>query len=250
LEVDLKKTTRISFLDVPVDLIEKEYLFEKLDEMVREGNKHQIVLLNISKLLKAKVNKEYHRFLREASLILPVSKGIIAGIRFQKKGEATRYNPYEIIIKLLSNVESYFKGVYLLGSRIQDLIEAEKNIKGSFPTLKVIGRFSGYFKRKMENDIKTSIRKSAPAVILAGNGVKGKELWLYRNTIDFNPGISLWVDNYLDIFAGKDKNITKRMFNLGLESCTELFVKPWKFLLIFPYIYFKILVLIYKIIQR
>ena len=246
----MKRMTRINFLGVPVDIIDNETLTEKIEEMIRDGKKHQIVLLTINKLLKFKNNIEYQRLLREASLVLPVSRGIISGIKFQKKIEVTRYNPYEFIIKILSLVEKNNKGVYLLGSEIRDLIEAEKNLKASFPTLKIIGRFSGYFKRKMENDIKTSVRKSAPALVLAGKGIKGRELWLFRHINDFNAGIFLWVENYLDIFAGKEKNISKKVFNLGLESLSGLLIKPWKIFLLFPYLYFKTLVIVYKILHK
>lgn len=247
----MKEIKRIKFLNVPVDIAEKDEVEKIFENIVRQNNeKHQIVLLTIGKLIKAKFSKEYAQILEEASLILPVSRGIIKGVQFHKKGDIPRYNPYEFIIKILSILERFNKEVYILGAKPKILLEAEKNLRVSFPGLKFIGRCSGYFKKAAENDIKTSIRKSAPVLTLGGKGLPGKEKWLYRNMKDFNPGIFLWIDNYLDIFAGKDKNISKKMFNIGLESLTGLFSKPWRIFKIFQFFYFKILVLFYKILGK
>ena len=37
-------------------------------------------------------------------------------------------------------------------------------------------------------NVLTAIKKSSPALLLTGKGLKGKNLWLYRNSQSFNPG--------------------------------------------------------------
>ncbi|MBN2536485.1 MAG: WecB/TagA/CpsF family glycosyltransferase [Spirochaetales bacterium] len=239
---------RKSFLGIPVDSADPESAYNAIEGFLQDGKKHQIVLLTIDKLLKARVDPEYNRCIREASLILPVSSGIIHGARFHDKGELFRYNPYEFLIKLFMILEKYEKTVYLLGSRKEYLMEAEKNLKVSFHGLKIIGRFAGFFNKEMERKIILTIKKSSPALLIVGKGVPGKEKWIYRNKNEFNPGICFWIDNFIEIFSGTEKNISKRMFQFGLESLPGVFKKPWKLFKIFPFLYFKILVLIYKIL--
>jgi N-acetylglucosaminyldiphosphoundecaprenol N-acetyl-beta-D-mannosaminyltransferase len=243
----VRRVRRINFLNVPVDIVDTDTVFQVIEDFLQDTEKHQIVLLNVDKLLKGRIDDEYNRCLREASLVLPVSTGIVRGIRFQKKGEATRYNPYEFIIRLFILIEKLQKTAYLLGSQKEDLMEAEKNLKVSFPDLKVIGRFAGYFKGNMEDNVILTIRKSSPAILFVGRGVPGKEKWVFRNKKNFNPGVYIWIDNYFEIFSGREKNMSKHLFKLGLESMAGFFRKPWKVFRIFIFFYFKLLVLVHRI---
>ena len=88
------------------------------------------------------------------------------------------------------------------------------------------------------------------AIDLHGHGstaawAGGRPMRLAKN---MNPGVFVWIDNYLEIFSGKEKNASKKLFKSGLESLTERVYRPWRLLKVIPYIYFKLLVLFYKIL--
>ena len=74
-----------------------------------------------------------------------------------------------------------------------------------------------------------------------------RDKWIARNRKHFKPGIYIWVGNCFEIFAGKERNVSRRTFYLGLESIPEMIRKPWQVFRLFPYLYFKLLVLIYRI---
>ena len=95
---------RISFLNVPVDTYNKKTSIERIKEILSsaDGQNHQIVFLDLKKLLKVRRNREYFRCLRTATLILPTSRAIVRGAHFQRKQELTRFNQFEFIIRLLS----------------------------------------------------------------------------------------------------------------------------------------------------
>lgn len=238
---------RIQFLNVPVDSGTQEAVFERIEQLLLDGGGHQIILLTTRKLLKAKTDLELNRCLRQADLVLPVSRGIIRGAGFHRKAPLHRYNPFEFIIRLLALAEGLDRSIYLLGARKEELEKAESNLRTSFPALKVIGRYSGYFDRTMEQNILLAIRKSAPSFLLVGKGVADRDKWINRNRKHFNAGIYIWVDNCFEIFAGSEKNISKRLFRIGLEYFTDFFRKPWKLFAVFPYLYFILLVVIYRI---
>ena len=238
---------RIPFLNIPVDGASEEATLEAMERMLLDGSGHQIVLLTARKILKAKTDLELNRSLRQADLVLPVSRGIIRGARFQRKPPLVRYNPFAFVIRLLALAERLEKTVYLLGARKEELERAERNLKTSFPELRVVGRYSGYFDKTMEKNILLAIRKSSPAFLLVGRGVPDKDKWITRNRSHFNAGIYLWVDNCFEIFAGSERTVSKKLFGLGLEYFGDFFRKPWKALAIFPYLYFVLLVLIYKV---
>jgi N-acetylglucosaminyldiphosphoundecaprenol N-acetyl-beta-D-mannosaminyltransferase len=244
------KAKRVSFLNVPVDIVEPDTVLELAENYIQNGQRKYIAFLTIDKLLQARVDNEYNRYLREAALILPVSLGIVKGLRFHKKGVAARYNPYEMIIRLCMLAEKLNKNVYLLGSHYDDLLEAEKNLKVSFPKIKIIGRCAGYFNQQKESDIIIAVKKSSPSLIFLGKGLPGKEKWISRNAKNMNPGLFVWIENYLEIFSGKEKNASKQLFRMGMESLAGMVYKPWRSFRLFPYLYFKFLVLVFKILGQ
>jgi N-acetylglucosaminyldiphosphoundecaprenol N-acetyl-beta-D-mannosaminyltransferase len=238
---------RISFLSVPVDGLDLDGALKTIESYLQDAQGHQLVLLTTQKLLKAHRDLDFLRCLRKSDLVLPVSRAIIKGARFQKKRCLHRYNPFEFIIRLLALAERLDQSIYLLGSRKEELETAEKNLKISFPELKVVGRYSGYFDKTMEKNIVLAIRKASPGFLFVGRGVPDQDSWIARNRQHFNPGVYIWVDNCFEIFSGKERSISKQIFNLGLESLADILKRPWKIFRIFPFLYFKLLVLIYKI---
>jgi N-acetylglucosaminyldiphosphoundecaprenol N-acetyl-beta-D-mannosaminyltransferase len=238
---------RLSFLNVPVDALELDQTLKTMESYLQDAQGHQIVLLTSRKLLRSRRDLDYLQCLRKSDLVLPVSKGVIKGARFQKKRALHRYNPFEFIIRLLGLAEKLDQSIYLLGSRKEELEQAEKNLKVSFPDLKVVGRYSGYFDKTMERNIVLAIRKASPGFLLVGRGVPDQDKWIARNRQHFNPGVYIWVDNCFEIFSGKERNISKQVFKMGMESVADLPKRPWKIFKIFPFLYFKLLVLIYRI---
>ena len=238
---------RISFLKVPVDALDLDQTLKTLESFLQDAQGHQVVLLTAQKLMKSRRDLEYLRCLRKSDLVLPVSKSIIRGARFQKKRPLHRYNPFEFIIRLLTLAERLDQSIYLLGAKKEDLEQAEKNLKISFPDLKVVGRYSGYFDKKMEKNIVLAIRKASPGFLLVGRGVPDQDKWIARNRQHFNPGVYIWVDNCFDIFSGKERSVSKQAFNMGMESIVDLPRRPWKIFRIFPFLYLKLLVVMYRI---
>ncbi|HEQ70930.1 MAG TPA: glycosyltransferase, partial [Spirochaetia bacterium] len=164
-----------------------------------------------------------------------------------KRIRATRYNPFDYIISLLSYAERNGHTVYFYGGKKHVLEKAEQNVRTSFPDLKIIGRHAGYVTPATERNVLTAIQKATPAFLLVGRGVKGRELWLYRNRQEFKKGLVVWVDDCLEIFAGTKKYAGEKLFAAGLESAAGILKRPWRFLRILRWLYFNILLVIYKI---
>jgi N-acetylglucosaminyldiphosphoundecaprenol N-acetyl-beta-D-mannosaminyltransferase len=240
---------RISFLNVPVDTYTRDSAIEKIKQILNspDGQNHQIIFLDLKKLLKVRMNREYFRCLRTATLILPTSRAIIRGAHFQRKQELTRFNQFEFIIRLLSAADELKKSVYILGSKKEDLEKVESNLRTSFPNMPIVGRYTGNFSREMEKNILIAIKKSSPSFVIVGSGIRKADLWIMKNRDLLNPSIFVDAGNCFEIFSGRQKKIPDTLFKMGLESMQGFFKRPWKIFNIFPYIYFKLLVLIFKI---
>jgi len=238
---------RIQLLNVPVDIIPPEQLSQTVYDLLSDEKEHNIILLSLWDLLRARGNEEYRSYVLKASLVIPISKSLISGIKFLTGQKVYRYMPFDFIISILTILEKREFSYYLLGGRNKILQKTEKNLKQTFPKLRLVGRFPGYFKKQDEPTIIQAIKKASPSLLLAGKGVRSDERWIHRNTALLGKGMRLWCSDIFEVFAEKKKHPSRSVFNKGLEWIGYCFQKPYKFFRIFPYIYYKLLLLFYKL---
>jgi N-acetylglucosaminyldiphosphoundecaprenol N-acetyl-beta-D-mannosaminyltransferase len=237
---------RISLLKVPLDIVTPDRLEEVVYELLDRGKGQNIVLLSLWDLLKARRNGEYRAFVQEAALVIPISKSLVRGARFLTGKTPARYMPFDFVVQLLAILEKRELTVYLLGSRGRVLQKTEKNIRQTFPGLRIVGRYAGAFRKQEEATLMEAIRKAAPALLLVGQGVRGEECWIARNSLRLSRGLRLWCSDLFDIFAEKRQRPSRGVFDRGLEWIGFCFQRPPRFFRIFPYLYYKWLLLIYR----
>jgi N-acetylglucosaminyldiphosphoundecaprenol N-acetyl-beta-D-mannosaminyltransferase len=219
-------------------------------ELLAAGKGQNIVLLSLWDLLRARRSGEYRSFVLQAGLVIPISKSLTGGVRFLTGKTAIRYMPFDFIINLLTILESREFSVYLLGGKRRILQKTEKNIRQTFPRLRIVGRYIGAFKRQEEPVILEAIRKASPSLLLVGKGVSGEEQWIVKNNALLSGGLRLWCSDLFEVFADQKKRPSKKTFDRGLEWIGYCFQQPLKFFRFFPYMYYKLLLLFYRIFKK
>jgi N-acetylglucosaminyldiphosphoundecaprenol N-acetyl-beta-D-mannosaminyltransferase len=225
-------------------------LTEAIYELLAAGTGRNIVLLSLWDLLRARRSGEYRSFVLNAGLVIPISKSLIGGIRFLTGKTAVRYMPFDFAVNLLTILESRELSVYLLGGGLRVLQITEKNIRQTFPRLRVVGRYIGAFKRQDESTILQAIRKASPSLLLTGRGVSGGEQWIVKNNNQLNGGLRLWCSDLFEVFAERKKRPSRKTFDRGLEWIGYCIRNPLKFFRFFPYCYYKFLLLIYRLFKK
>jgi len=241
---------RISFLKVPIDIVKPEQLDRLTYNLLAEGKEQNVILLSVWDLLRARRNSEYRDYINKAALVIPISKSIIRGIQFLQGKQAVRYMPFNFVIKLLTILEQYEYSSYLFGGKKRVLIKIEKNLRETFPGLRIVGRYPGGFRLQEEPIIIEAIRKASPSLLLVGKGVRGGEYWISRNSKRLGKGIRLWCSDLFDVFAERKRHPSERVFELGLEWVSYTLQNPMKLFRIFPFIYYNLLLLVYKIAKK
>lgn len=216
--------TRTRLLNVPVDAVTEAQALEQVERLLLDKQHHQILFLTLRGLFRGRRDPEFRRCLREASLILPVYPGLVRAARFLHRGSLSLFSPFSFVIRLLSAAERLNRTVYLLGARKEALERAERNLKGSFPRLRLVGRFAGYFPKPAESNVLVAIKKATPAFLLVADGLPGREMWILRRKRELTPGIALWVGDCFEIFSGK-----RRTSLLPVEGAAGLF-SPFRLL--------------------
>ncbi len=227
---------RIEVLGVPVDILQPEELEMTILELLARPGTKQIIFLSIWDLMKARHKGEFQDCVKNADLVLPVSKSIISGANFLKKNVPVRYNPFTTVINVMSILDNHYKSLYMLGAHKQTLMMAEQNVKDTFPNLKIVGRFNGYYNKLMEPNIIQSIYKTSPALVLLSDGIKDKNCWPYKRRNQFASSIFMYYKDALGIFSKRIKRVSEETFDKGHEIYHEIIRNPLKIFLILPYL--------------
>ena len=229
---------RISLLGVPVDICSPENLENEILELLAKPGTKQIIFLSIWNLLRARHKGDYADAIKNADLILPVSKSILKGARFLKLDVPVRYNPFNAVIQILGILDAHYKSLYLFGSNKKTLSKAEHNIRDTFRNLRIIGRYVGYYPKNVENDIVEAIFKAQPSLVLLSDGIKEKNCWAYRRRNRFSSSIFLYYKDSFGIFSERVKRVSEKTFDKGHEIWFEIIHNPFKIFLIVPYIWY------------
>ena len=189
--------SRISLLGVPVDICPPENLESEILELLAKPGTKQIIFLSIWNLLRARHKGDFSETIKNADLIIPISKSILKGAKFLKLDVPVRYNPFNAVIQILGILDSHYKSLYLFGSTKKTLTKTEHNIRDTFRNLRIIGRYVGYYPKSVENDIVEAMFKAQPSLVLLSDGIKEKNCWAYRRRNRFSSSIFLY---YKDAF--------------------------------------------------
>jgi N-acetylglucosaminyldiphosphoundecaprenol N-acetyl-beta-D-mannosaminyltransferase len=244
------RVERIDLLKVPIDILPEEKFEEIVKAMLDDGELHQIVLLSLWDLMRCRRNPEYRAMIGQASLVIPISLTVVKGAKFLKRTVPIRYMPFDFLIRLFNVLERWNKTAYLLGSKKKHIQIAERNLKATFPGMRIVGRYAGYYGKGFEGDIIAAVRKAAPSLLLVGRGVSGREKWIPRNIKSFKSGLFLWCSDAFDVFAEKRSRVSKSTFQKGLEWLPYMLRSPWKIFRGFFFFYYKILLVLYRIRKK
>ena len=231
---------RISLLGVPVDDCTPENLENAILELLAKPGTKQIIFLSIWDLLKARHKNYFSECVKNADLILPVSKSILRGAAFLKLPIPERFNPFTAVIQILSILDKHYKSLYLLGSSKKTLTKTEHNIHDTFRGLKIVGRYVGYYPKNIEDDIVSAIFKAQPSLVLVSDGIKEKNCWSYKRRNRFSSSIFLYYKDAFGIFSERVKRVDEKIFNKGHEVFVEVLHNPFKIFLLLPYIWYLI----------
>ncbi len=230
-----ERKERLNVLSVPIDVLEDEAFEERIESLLSSDSVEQIVLLGLWDYVRARGRSVFARTVRSASLVVPASKTLQHIVWFLHGRRLPRYLPFDFVVKLLTTLEKKERSVYIIGSRPETLQRATSNVRGSFPGLHVVGRCSGEFDRADEENVILAIRKASPSLILAGNGLAGRDKWLYIHREKFVRGVTLWYGPCIEMFAGKRKRTSRELWRRGLDFLPEFLTRPWRIYRLFPY---------------
>jgi N-acetylglucosaminyldiphosphoundecaprenol N-acetyl-beta-D-mannosaminyltransferase len=240
---------KIRVLNIPIDILPPGTFESAIGELLQKEGPKEIIFLSVWDLLKARGKNDFAAAVQSADLVIPISKSIVRGAAFLKQPIPERYNPFEAVISILYTLDLRGETLYMLGGRKKTLMEAERNVRATFPNLRIVGRYASYGK-SAESNIILAVRKASPAVVLLSEGIPDKKNWFYRRKSHFNASIFVYYREAVGIFSKTAKRVSNKTFERGMEIWHEIFRNPFKVFLIFPYLRYCLLLVFYRLTDK
>jgi N-acetylglucosaminyldiphosphoundecaprenol N-acetyl-beta-D-mannosaminyltransferase len=223
---------------------------ELADTLLAQSGVSQIMLVRWWDFMRVRRDGELRKCARSASLVVPVSISLVMGARFLRRRRLVRHLPFDFVIRLLGALEDRQRSIYLLGGTHQTLRTVEQNLRGTFPGLRCVGRYTGFHGDSVESDILTAIRKAEPDLVLLGTGVPAGEKWAARHRSDLGTCIAIHSPDTFEIFAEKRQRTSRAAFKRGLDFVPDLVRRPWRVLRFPVYLWYLLLLAGSRVFRR
>ena len=221
---------RVSVLGIPLDSVSNEQIDERIYQLLENEKVNQICFITFRDIMRAQFNRDLRMCFKKSSLNIPITVSARFAAVILNVEKPVVHNPFTFIIRLLGVLEKYQKSIYILGSRKKNIQQSDKNLRASFPGLHIVGRYAGTFSRHEEINVLTAIKKSSPSLLLTGKGLKGNNLWLYRNVQSFNPGLIMWGKSCFEVFSGNKRKPQDMKGMIWLRESLLSLLLPWRLL--------------------
>jgi len=250
----VKQIQRINFLGVPIDILPEKHLEAFILKMLESGKSWKIVLLSYKDFRKARRDKELQTYLFRAGLVIPVDKSLEWGMKALGLPIPVRYHPFDFAIRLFGILEQKRMSLYLLGGSVPEVQKAADTVKTGFPGLVLIGRHAGRYPKETETTIQTAIQKSSPSLLFAGTGLQGRVKWIFYAEKTITSPLVFWSAEAFQIIVGKKRlpprEIFKSRFRQGTLGLAGLWYNPFRWLRIFSYLSYALIVLFSKLFSK
>lgn len=223
---------RVDFLGTPIDSVDMEESLQRVDEYVRTGKAHHVLVTNANKFWLMRRDPRLKGIAERADLILPERaiavcsalvgrrlKGDVAGVAFAKE--------------LLPYCEKRGYSIYFLGAAAEVLQSMLETVHREYPGLKVAGYHHGYFIKDKNDAVLDDIRRKRPDVLLVAMGSPLQEYWI-RESLDLerlSVPVSVGVGGSFVVIAGLKKDAPRWVRKSGFEWLFRLTQDPrnyWK----------------------
>ncbi|HEY6193302.1 MAG TPA: WecB/TagA/CpsF family glycosyltransferase [Bacteroidota bacterium] len=191
-----------------------------------DGRAREVFFTNVHSIFLSRRNRDFHRHLNDADLVLPDGSGLRLAGRILKTPIAENLNGTDFTPKVLREAETKGWSVYFLGAHPSVIGPCLSHVAESFPNLRIAGAYNGYFSPEEEPLIIEEINSREPDILLVALGSPNQELWIARHAGELKTAVCLAVGGLFDFLARIRRRAPLWMRKLGLEWVYRLLQDP------------------------
>ena len=216
----------VKLFGVKFHKVEEDAAFKRFLYLLNRKTYSMIFTPNPEIVMMAQKDLEYKDILAEGDLVIPDGIGIIMASRIKKLGLEKRLPGIEMMESILKYCNNAKKSIYLLGSSSENVENAAKNIRETYPNIDIAGYHDGYFDENEELKIVDKINDVKPDILFVAMGAPKQEKWMYKYRKILNVKVAMCVGGAVDVWAGAVKRAPKIFRKIGLEWFYRIITNP------------------------
>ena len=238
---------KFDVLGTKIDLVTLSDVLDFVDEAVLKKRKTQIATVNNEFIVEAQKNDEFKEVLRNSSLAVADSTGVVKAVKYLHGEEIERIPGADLFMEICKRAAKKGHRIYLLGGKNGVAQKAKDHLLKLYRYLHVVGLKDGiYISGESDNSkIIQDINRTKPDILFVGLGAPKQDIWINHNLEKLSCYVFIGVGGSLDYASNTIRRAPKAMREAGLEWLFRLIVQPkrigriFKATVVFPYLVFK-----------
>jgi len=221
----LKDKTEILTLKIN-NITMQQMVSELINTIYNKEAKKLIYTPNSEIAVRAYDDTSFSKLLNRADFLVPDGAGLLLAARLLGEPLQERVAGYDLMRKLLNEIEDKDISVYFLGGKPGIIDSAVQNIREELPELSMAGFHHGYLDSDSKEMIIEEINNKKPDILLVGMGVPLQEKFFDSHFEDLDVQIGLTVGGSFDVLSGQSKRAPLWMQKMYLEWFYRLLQEP------------------------
>ncbi|TKJ39025.1 glycosyltransferase [candidate division LCP-89 bacterium B3_LCP] len=222
---------KASYLKVRVDKVSLDDTLDHCEEFIHTRVPHQIVVVNVAKLVKARRDPFLKQIINESDLVGADGVPLVWISKLLGNPIPGRVNGTDLMEQLVKRAAEKGHSIFFLGAKAEVVQKVVKIFTEKYPDLKVAGYRDGYFRHEEEDQVVDEIRSSNADIIFLAFGSPKKEIFVKKYLYRMNVPVVHGVGGSFDVVAGVTKRAPAWMQNCGMEWFYRFLQEPrrmWK----------------------
>ncbi len=218
---------RVFLQDIPIDLIDRAQLVERITGWLRHPEQHhQVVTLNALMLVKSNQEQLLQQIIREASLVMVDGFGIELLLRHRGYQTVSRLAGVDLVRLLIAWCAEHAVPVACFGGPAQLPPMLGQALAKQWPSLNIGGLWDGSDWQRRQAAIVAALKQGGPCLLLAGLGTPAQEIFLARALPDLPGTVGIGVGGALEVIAGVKKEAPPLIRHGGWEWAYRMIREP------------------------
>ncbi len=221
---------RVEILGVQIDNLSWDQALERIREMMRSGEPHQVITPAIEQVMLARRDAEFRRVLADADLVVADGMQVVFASRLHKTPLKARITGVDLVPAICRIAVEEDASVFFFGGEEGIAQEAAQCLHKENPGLRVAGTYFppfGFEKDAEENrKAIEAIEKAKPQVLFVALGCPKQEKWIRQNRDRLGASVMIGIGGAFNMITGREKRAPQWMQQCGMEGLYRLFLRP------------------------
>ncbi|MFC1495866.1 WecB/TagA/CpsF family glycosyltransferase [Candidatus Margulisiibacteriota bacterium] len=216
----------IEFSDIKVNNLTLNKAVAETEQLINHKEPQLIVTPNPEMIVRAQNDFLLKSIINNAALRLADGISMVVVSKLLKKPLKERVSGIDFMLKLSEQAAKKEYRIFLLGGKLGIAEKAAKQLKESYPGIKIVGIHDGYFEH--DGTIITQIKAAKPDILFAGLGAGRQEKWLAKYLNELKVPVSVGIGGAMDVISGYKRRAPNIFQRLYIEWLYRLITEPWR----------------------